>query len=381
MNEKKEYRDWVFSVLFLIVLGFAGYFAWLYYKKLPDTQKNVSERTLSAAPLIEREVMINKNYIGYVKPVNEVIVRPYISGFIDKVVVKGGAEVKTGDILVILEQSEYKAQLEAAKASVAQAQATFDNNKIYYQRMQKAGKPAVSQTDLDNAKAAFLSSKAALEQAKASQNVAEVNFNYTLVKATIDGIIGDVSLSSGDYISPQSSLMTIIQYNPMRVVFSLTDKDYLDEITQGEIFANENISLKLANGKIYTKSGVFRYTDNQIDKNTNSIAIYADFENPQKELVANAYVDVLLHKKYHGMIVAKNLVLLEPEGNFIYVAGANGVVKRAVDIIADYGVSNYLLKNTFHPGESIILDKITDEISKQKFKIIIQGSAAVEEKN
>ncbi len=381
MNEKKEYRDWVFSVLFLIVLGFAGYFAWLYYKKLPDTQKNVSERTLSAAPLIEREVMINKNYIGYVKPVNEVIVRPYISGFIDKVVVKGGAEVKTGDILVILEQSEYKAQLEAAKASVAQAQATFDNNKIYYQRMQKAGKPAVSQTDLDNAKAAFLSSKAALEQAKASQNVAEVNFNYTLVKATIDGIIGDVSLSSGDYISPQSSLMTIIQYNPMRVVFSLTDKDYLDEITQGEIFANENISLKLANGKIYTKSGVFRYTDNQIDKNTNSIAIYADFENPQKELVANAYVDVLLHKKYHGMIVAKNLVLLEPEGNFIYVAGANGVVKRAVDIIADYGVSNYLLKNTFHPGESIILDKITDEVSKQKFKIIIQGSAAVEEKN
>ena len=381
MNEKKEYRDWVFSVLFLIVLGFAGYFAWLYYKKLPDTQKNVSERTLSAAPLIEREVMINKNYIGYVKPVNEVIVRPYISGFIDKVVVKGGAEVKTGDILVILEQSEYKAQLEAAKASVAQAQATFDNNKIYYQRMQKAGKPAVSQTDLDNAKAAFLSSKAALEQAKASQNVAEVNFNYTLVKATIDGIIGDVSLSSGDYISPQSSLMTIIQYNPMRVVFSLTDKDYLDEITQGEIFANENISLKLANGKIYTKSGVFRYTDNQIDKNTNSIAIYADFENPQKELVANAYVDVLLHKKYHGMIVAKNLVLLEPEENFIYVAGANGVVKRAVDIIADYGVSNYLLKNTFHPGESIILDKITDEVSKQKFKIIIQGSAAVEEKN
>ena len=381
MNEKKEYRDWVFSVLFLIVLGFAGYFAWLYYKKLPDTQKNVSERTLSAAPLIEREVMINKNYIGYVKPVNEVIVRPYISGFIDKVVVKGGAEVKTGDILVILEQSEYKAQLEAAKASVAQAQATFDNNKIYYQRMQKAGKPAVSQTDLDNAKAAFLSSKAALEQAKASQNVAEVNFNYTLVKATIDGIIGDVSLSSGDYISPQSSLMTIIQYNPMRVVFSLTDKDYLDEITQGEIFANENISLKLANGKIYTKSGVFRYTDNQIDKNTNSIAIYADFENPQKELVANAYVDDLLHKKYHGMIVAKNLVLLEPEGNFIYVAGANGVVKRAVDIIADYGVSNYLLKNTFHPGESIILDKITDEVSKQKFKIIIQGSAAVEEKN
>ena len=81
------------------------------------------------------------------------------------------------------------------------------------------------------------------------------------------------------------------------------------------------------------------------------------------------------------MIVAKNLVLLEPEGNFIYVAGANGVVKRAVDIIADYGVSNYLLKNTFHPGESIILDKITDEVSKQKFKIIIQGSAAVEEKN
>lgn len=370
-----------FSVLFFVVLIVAGYFAWQHYKKMPETAEEAVERTVSAAPLIEREAEVEKNYIGYVTPVHDVSVRPYISGFVDEIRVKGGSEVKAGDVMVIIDQAEYKAKLDAAKAAVAQAEASFNNSSVYYQRMQKAGARAVSKTELDNAKASFLSAEAALEQAKAALAEAQVNYDYTVIRATIDGVVGDVPLSKGDYVSPENVLLTVIQYNPIRVVFSITDKDYLEEAGRPEMFAGETLRLKLADGAVYPQTGTFGYVDNQIDKSTNSIAVYADFANPDKRLVANAYVNVLVEKKYRGMVVRKDLVYIEPDGSYIYVAGANGVVKTAVDILSEYGNNNYILKNTFTPGESIVLDKMGAGDEGHKFKIVMEGAAAAGEKN
>ena len=370
-----------FSVLFFVVLIVAGYFAWQHYKKMPETAEEAVERTVSAAPLIEREAEVEKNYIGYVTPVHDVSVRPYISGFVDEIRVKGGSEVKAGDVMVIIDQAEYKAKLDAAKAAVAQAEASFNNSSVYYQRMQKAGARAVSKTELDNAKASFLSAEAALEQAKAALAEAQVNYDYTVIRATIDGVVGDVPLSKGDYVSPENVWLTVIQYNPIRVVYSITDKDYLEEAGRPEMFADETLRLKLADGAVYPQAGTFGYVDNQIDKSTNSIAVYADFANPDKRLVANAYVNVLVEKKYRGMIVRKDLVYIEPDGSYIYVAGANGVVKTAVNILSEYGNNNYILKNTFTPGESIVLDKMGAGDEGHKFKIVMEGAAAAGEKN
>ena len=158
-------------------------------------------------------------------------------------------------------------------------------------------------------------------------------------------------------------------------------KDYLEEAGRPEMFAGETLRLKLADGAVYPQTGTFGYVDNQIDKSTNSIAVYADFANPDKRLVANAYVNVLVEKKYRGMIVRKDLVYIEPDGSYIYVAGANGVVKTAVNILSEYGNNNYILKNTFTPGESIVLDKMGAGDEGHKFKIVMEGAAAAGEKN
>lgn len=379
-EDKKKDTSW-FAVLLFTVLIIIGYWGWQHYKKTPEKQEATIERTVAAAPLIESEAEVVKDYIGYVTPVHDVSVRPYINGFVNEIRVQGGAEVKAGDVMVIIDQAEYKAQLDAAKANVARAQATFDNSDVYYQRMQKAGQRAISKTELDNAKAAFLSAKAALEQAKAAEAEAQVNYDYTVIKATIDGMVGDVALSKGDYVSPQTVLLTVIQYNPIRVVFSITDKDYLDEVGRGKMFAGENIRLKLADGKIYGQSGIFRYADNRIDKSTNSIAIYADFDNPDKLLVAGAYVDVLVEKKYRGMVVRKDLVYIEPNGSYIYVAQNGEVRKTAVDVLSEYGNNNYILKNNFKPGDLIVLDQMSAGDDGRKFKIIMEGAAAAGEKH
>lgn len=144
-----------------------------------------------------------------------------------------------------------------------------------------------------------------MEQAKAALAEAQVNYDYTVIRATIDGVVGDVPLSKGDYVSPENVLLTVIQYNPIRVVFSITDKDYLEEAGRPEMFAGETLRLKLADGAVYPQTGTFGYVDNQIDKSTNSIAVYADFANPDKRLVANAYVNVLVEKNTAAWLCAR----------------------------------------------------------------------------
>ncbi len=373
-QEEKKTSGRVMTVIIILVFLTGYYVLKETQKAKPQTIAENKEITLRVIPVKAENVNIQKSYIGYVTPINEVNVLPYISGFIDKVMVDGGQDVSQGETLVVIRQDEYKAGLEAAKASVLQAEANFANAKSYYDRIKKAGAKAVSKTEVDSAKASYLSAQAVVAQAKANYASAKVNFDYTEIQAPVNGTVGDVSLTKGDYVSPGGqSLFKIIQYNPIRVVFSITDKDYLDELAQGELFAQDTIRLRLANGNIYAKSGKYRYVDNEINRKTNSIAVYADFENEDKTLVANAYVDVLLDKTYqNGVLVQQSVVSKETDGNYVYVVNGSRLTKVKVDIVTPVK-NDYLLKNTFQKGDYLVIDKVSKMSPEQKIRIKIVG--------
>lgn len=144
---------------------------------------------------------------------------------------------------MVLEQGEYKAQLDLARAGVMQAEAALENAATYYQRVQAAGNKAVAQADRDKAQAEYLSAKAALAQAQAQLAAAKVNYDYTIIRAPISGLIGTVEPTKGDYVSPAGTpLMTVIQTSPIQVVFSITDKDYIQNVSENglsELLAGE----------------------------------------------------------------------------------------------------------------------------------------------
>lgn len=370
-KEEKKVYGWLLPVI-LVLAAVAWYMLKPADKKIAPEAVSERETVLNVIPLKAEDVNISKTYIGYVTPVNEVSVLPYINGFLDEIMVTGGQDVKQGDTLVIIRQNEYKANMEAAKATVMQAQANFANAKVYYDRIKKAGPKAISKTEVDNAKASFLSAQAAVAKAKADYDLAKVNYDYTVIQAPITGTVGNVSLTKGDYVSPGGQpLFKVIQFDPIRVVFSITDKDYLDELGQGALFADDSIRLKLANGEIFAKPGKYQYADNEINRQTNSIAVYADFENADKALVANAYVDVLVDKLYKdGVLVKQNYISREEGGSWIYVVNGKQLAKVKVDIIAAVG-NKYLLKNNFKQGDMLVIDKVSNLAKNQKIKINI----------
>ena len=90
---------------------------------------------------------------------------------------------------------------------------------------------------------------------------------------------------------------------------------------------------------------------------------------------------VLVEKKYRGIVVRKNLVYLEPDGNYVYVADGDRISKVKAEILSEYGNNNYVLKNTFKPGDNIVLDRMNAQDEAGKFKITLKSAAAAEEKN
>ncbi|HCU59220.1 MAG TPA: hypothetical protein DIC64_04480 [Alphaproteobacteria bacterium] len=357
---------YVLLICVLIAAAFALglFFAGKKNQKPEDVQKKSLE--LNAFKIKPQDITVSQKYIGYVTPIHEAVVQPFISGFIEKIYVKGGQTVQKGDVLVVLKQDEYEAALKRAYADVLKAEAEYQNKQSYFKRIQKADK-AVSAAELENAEAAYLSAAAAFEQAKAGYELAKVNYDYTLIRAPITGVVGDVSLTEGNYVSPATpALLSIVQYSPIRVVFSVSDNEYLSELKKDTPFADEKIRLELPNGEMFKNTGSFQYTGNTLDKQTNSMAIYADFKNIGKILTPNTYVTVWLEKNIKNAIsLSKDNVVLENKGNFVYLIRGDKVRKVPVEILSASG-NQFILKNTFENKDKIITDQVLPSYLNEK---------------
>ena len=356
---QKDKEKIFYQVLLLIAAVLLVFLFYRSQEKNPVTNANpkLSENqaiSVDATLIVGKDQTLRKKYVGYVTPINEIEIVPYISGFIEQINVLSGQEVNVGQSLIRIKQEEYRAKKDAANAALLKAKATLDNAKIYFERMEKAGEKALSKTEIDNARAAYLEAVAAYSGAQADLATAEVTLGYTDITSSIFGTVGYVDLSIGDYVSPNKTLFRIIQFDPIRVVFAISDNDYLSEKNKNELFSDEIIKLELSNGTIYDEDGHFVFTDNRFDAATNSLAVYADFANPNKKLIANSYVDVIVEKTLKNTVsVEKKLLYMQPDGNFVYVIRNGRATLQKVNIEADEG-SSYIVRNDFSDGDMLV---------------------------
>lgn len=359
MEQQKERKIylWLLGILCLISLGLS---LWVFKLTSNSAVHPVPPRNslvLDARPIIPQNMVIKSSYVGFAEAINQVQIIPYINGYLQNIFVRPGQFVEEGAPLLSLNPDEYKAQFNAAQAALLQKEASLSYNKNYYDRVQKSGKNAFSDNERDNAKNNYQQSLAAVENAKAALELAKINLGYTFIRAPISGFVGNFSLSPGDYVAPNGeALLDIVQTNPIRVVFSLTDKNYLDQMdSQTSLFKNSVIRLKLANGKYFKNEGIFKYTDNKLDKSTNSLAIYVYFKNDNNELLPNSFVTVEISQTFKNtVIIEKSLIKMGKDGNYLAIVRHNTPLNEKVEIIAEED-NKYILKNTFEPGDLLLL--------------------------
>lgn len=366
---KKIFRYRYFLIATLLLIYGVLFNIWEADSALPQ-KENILE--INAAPILRQDVDLSKKYVGYITPIQMVNMTANVTGYIDKILISGGDEVKSGNDLVIIDQREYKAEWLAAQAAVAQAQADLQNAQSYYKRVKKAGNKAFSAADIENYKSKYLAAKASLEQAKANEAKAKTLFDYTIIKAPIDGVVGNIDLTKGNYISQADYMFSIVQYDPIRVVFAVADKDFLQmHSSNNDLLHNEKISLILPNGELYPYFGNFKYSANMLDKSTNSISLYADFANPDKRLIADGYVDVVLQKKIKNTaLIRQNYAVIKDDGIWAYFIKDNQLKQIKLNVLGEYQ-DFYAVANDFSQDDYLVIDKIGNVPANAKLKVNI----------
>ena len=158
---------------------------------------------------------------------------------------------------------------------------------------------------------------------------------------TYDGIEDLVQRRKEDKISTESPFMLAVALkdtNDVKIKDKKMeiDKEYLQKNTQNNMFKNKEIMLKLSDGKTFSNKGAFKYTDNTIDKSSNSIDIYADFKNIGNTLLPNAYVTVLVKEVFNNALkISKEYVLLDTKSVYVYIIRDGKIIRENLNILAD----------------------------------------------
>lgn len=276
------------------------------------------------------DVSPQKKYIASVEAINSVNLIPQVSGYVDKVLFQEGSIVNEGDILFVIEQDRYIANVDLAKASLASAQANLVKTERDYKR-QKAlsSHNYTSKSNLDTAESAYLQAKAAVAQAKANLELAEIDMEHTEIKAPFTGTIGKAMVTEGNFVSSNSqTLARIVQKSPVRVAFSVPDKDH-------HMFKNlgiENLRTKVimpGNQTLNEKVNSF-FINNEINVNTATLSVYLEYMNHAKELIPGNYVDVILlsNKEEKAVVINPAAVLQDANGAYVFAVDDEGNVKE-----------------------------------------------------
>lgn len=287
-----------------------------------------------AVVAVKADLAIPREYVGRVESIQTVDVRPQVAGEIAQVHFKEGSAVKAGQLLFTLDSQQFQATVALRRADLAKAEANYDRAVKYYDRLKAADKRSVSASDLDIAQNDVLQNRASIEQARASLRLAQIDFGYTKITAPISGQIGKAAYTKGNYVTPAGgALASIVQIDPIRVAFSLPDKDYLDQFSAFKASGSSvyNASLRLADGSLYPFKGTRDFEDNAMDEKTGTIAVRIRFKNDRGVLVPGSMVRVEAKpaKDRVAIVVPQEAILADNQGDYVYSIDESNVVHQS----------------------------------------------------
>ena len=289
----------------LCLIGFGW---WLNNRMSPATGGWTMETpSVQVQGLKEQDVAAKKKYIAQVEAINSVDIVPQVSGYIEQILFQNGAEVKKGDVLFVIEQRRYKDNLKAAEATTKQLSAD------YKRLISLHSKQFISDKELEVA-------ESALKNAEAAEDLAKLNLEYTEVKSPIDGVIGKALVTIGNLVSQNTQkLARIVQVRPVRIAFSVTDKErsvFMEKLNEAEdVF----VDIVLTNGEVQTQTAHNLFFGNEVNSDTATIPVYLDAENADDLLVPGNYVDIYMRFTSKKMALLVPQMALSEDANGTYV--------------------------------------------------------------
>jgi len=346
--------------------------------KAKDKEGDLPPPAVLVAPVLQKTVPIYGEYVARTEARQTVEIKARVGGYLEKIFFKEGRKVKAGELLFVIDQRPYKAALQDAQGQLAQSEAALWKAQKDVDRYRPlVAADAAPKQDLDKAEAEAKISTAAIVKAKAGIDKAELDLQFTQIRAPITGIIGKEKVTIGNLVTKDETLLTTMSsWDPMRVVFSVSETDYLmlsrrypEESREGSIDKPSKIfELLMADNAIYPDEGTLSFVDRALDPTTGTLNVYVSFPNPNRLLRPGLFgrIRVPLKEEPNALLVPQRAVQ-EMQGvqTVLVVGPENKVALRTVTLgprVKDY----FMVTKGVKAGELIVVEGIQKAIPGQK---------------
>jgi RND family efflux transporter MFP subunit len=348
-------------------------------------------RVVTVSP---ERVALDSEWIATLDGLVNAQIRPQVSGYLIKRNYEEGAVVAKGQVLFEIDPRPLQSALAQTEAQLGEAQAQLGKTQRDLDRDRPlAEQHAIAQSQLDNDVQANLAAQAAVNSATASVETAQLNVGFTKVTSLIGGVAAIATAQIGDLVGPTTLLTTVSQIDPIKAYFPLSEQEYLQMASRINTRGGAKtpwqggapLTLILADGSVYPKSGAFLAADRQIDAKTGTIRISATFPNPDRTLRPGQYGRVRAETKVRdGALLVPQRAVAELQGSFqIRVVGSDNTVSTRTVKVGERVGSRWIVEGGLQPGVRVIVEGPTTKdgmvVNPQPFTPAAQDASAAPE--
>ena len=314
--------------------------------------------------------------IGRNAAFESVSITPQVAGRITERHFQDGDNLKKGQLLFVIDPRPYKAQLDAAQASLQQANAALDLAKIQFERDKElVGTRAISKQDYDTKKNTVEVVQAQIDAAKAAIETAQINLDYCYIRSPIDGRIGRTSVTIGNVVGPASgTLTTVVSQDPMYVLFPVPTRraiELREEYAKSGGFDAVKVRVRLPDGRLYEQIGKVDFINNAIAQDTDTVTVRGVIPNPilasqtaggvyLRELIADEFVTVLLESVNPKQVIAvpRAAILSDQEGSYVYVVDDHNIAHQRRVRLGEMTPEKAGIVDGLKEGEQVIVEGV-----------------------
>ena len=326
--------------------------------------------TVAAVKVEPQNIPLSFEFAARAQGSKETEVRARVGGILLKRNYVEGSQVEEGSVLFQIDPEPFKVTLNQAKAKLAQVNAELKNAETQWQRTEKLYKEKyASEKARDDARANLDSLAASAQLAQAEVDAAQLNLDYTTVKAPISGITSMEVQSEGSLISAtgDSSLLThITQLDPIYVIFSASENEMLsltNMVDRGLIRNPENkneikAKVRFGNDVMYPLEGEINFMNPNVDQKTGTIKLRAVFPNPEARLRPGQFLRLIMEglTRIDALVVPQEAVMQASDGAFVYRVNEKGVVESvSVQTGLTTKDGGWIIDSGLKPGDVVIV--------------------------
>lgn len=322
---------------------------------------------VSVEPVGVEDVEIYGDYVGRIRAQQFVEVRARVEGFLERMAFEEGTYVKKNQILFVIDQRQYRARADKARAQLRKDSALVLKTKRDLDRIRPLFEQnAASRLDLDNATAAYETAVASMGMSRADLDQAMQELSYTYVRSPISGYISERLVDLGTLVgtSGKSLLATVVKSDTVLVDFSMTALDYLKSKERNIIIGQRDssrswqpfITITLPDNSVYPYKGLVDFAAPQVSPKTGTFSVRAEMPNPNHVLLPGQFTKVhaLLDVRENATVVPQKALIIEKGGAYVYVMRRDSTAERRfIELGPEFG-NKVVVERGLAPGELII---------------------------